>query len=704
MVHVGNFCDDVALTHLYNVSEDIGNPIFDAEAHNSAANGNLTVNITVGAHSNKALFIFVLATYSSGIPTVAVTVAGSAATLVKDFGGYIFTGSSTLQLWKYVGPASGANAVVATISTNTGNAMTVLSYYDVDQTTPIGTPVNTNFATSPMYDTVAGSANTLTIDGLCDYWSAGGPTITKDASQTQRSNYATGWAAQIVMGMSEKAGAASVTMQWTADHVSTAIHFAASINPSVTGNFSSNLYASTGFALWPATPNANDWVLIGSTTAPWHNFVINLKTAAVINADLQIEIWNGSTWVALTQGTQYSIYPSGAAGAASGLFNATGDWVININPPTTWAAYALNSVTAWWLRIRTNAITTWTTSPVNSDTQVPYFLKSNWLEIPAAASAGDAPPIGIVRLAAPLGAGTTPCFAATSLILMGARDAGLTKFVSDLNPGGNGNPAEWAAAYGTDASSVADVNAPRGKQCAVSFATNAASVVRASLTGTGMLAYWYGAFRVFLAVQQIGGANNDTRVKLRICIGSSANSDPKMDTKSVKLQTHDAGYEAVDLGLIKLPFGENAAADSLAADLIFQIMAERLTGASTMKIASLILLPVDLWYCQLEDPKTNIALGSSALRGNSVLDLDGGVMDWRCTKFVKVSGNLIPAENWLAKGRALNVEPATKTRVYFMMMHFPATWGTGPMLLTTGMMLAAQIYAKNRYSILRGSA
>jgi hypothetical protein len=704
MVHVGNFCDDVALTHLYNASEDVPSPIFDTEAHAIAASGNNTVNITVANHTNKALFILVYTQYGSGPPSVAVTVGGSAATLVQNFGSYLWAGCDTFQLWRFVAPANGSNAVVAAISTNTLSVMSVLSYYNVDQTTPVGTPIYHNYAGTPYADTVSGSVHTTTLDGLMTYIGSS-YTITPDGSQTQRLNLSVPPTSYVKMGISDKPGAASVTMQWTSDVSGAGMHFAISINPSAgITTFSANFYTSTGFALWPATPDANDWVLIGSTTAPWHNFVINLKTAAVINADLQIEIWNGSTWVALTQGTQYSIYPSGAAGAASGIFNATGDWVININPPTTWAAYALNSVTAWWLRIRTNAITTWTTSPVNSDTQVPYFLKNNWVEIPAAASAGDAPPIGIIRLAAPLGAGTTPCFAATSLILMGARDAGLTKFVSDLNPGGSGNPAEWAAAYGTDSSSVADVNAPRGKQCAVSFATNAASVVRASLTGTGMLAYWYGAFRVFLAVQQIGGANNDTRVKLRICIGSSADSDPKMDTKSVKLQTHDAGYEVVDLGLIKIPFGENAAADSLAADLIFQIMAERLTGASTLKIASLILLPVDLWYCQLEDPKTNIALGSSALRGNSVLDLDGGVMDWRCSKFVKVGGNLIPAENWLAKGRALNVEPATKTRVYFMMMHFPATWGTGPMLLTTGMMLAAQVYAKNRYSILRGAA
>ena len=471
--------------------------------------------------------------------------------------------------------------------------------------------------------------------------------------------------------------------------------------------FSANFFNSNTISLWVvsgSTPAAGDIIYIGSTTAPWHHAVLNLKTAGVFNSDVQLEIWTGAAWVALTQGTQYSIYPSGAAGAASGIFNAIGDWVININPPTGWAANAINGITAYWIRLRLNAVTSWTTSPVTSDTQVPYFLKSNWVEIPAAASAGDAPPIGIIRLSAPLGAGTTPCFAATSLILMGARDRGLTKFVSDLNVGNYGNPADWAVTYGTDSSSAADVNAPRGKQCAVSFATNATSVVRASLTGTGMLAYWYGAFRVLLACQQIGGAANDTRVKLRICVGTSADSDPKMDTKAVKLQTHDAGYEVVDLGLIKLPFGEIAAADSLAADLIFQVMAERLTGTSTMKIASLILLPVDIWYCQLEDPKTNTSLGSSALRGNSILDLDGGVMAWRCTKFIKVGGNLIPAENWLAKGRALNVEPATKTRVYFLMMQFPATWGTGPMLLTTGMMLAVQVYSKNLFNVLRGAA
>lgn len=701
VVHVGNFCDDVALTHLYNVHTAFGTqPLYDAEGHASNGSGNNTVSVTVGAHSNKALFIFVFAVGASVPAISALTVAGAAATLVKDFGAGVIA-NSTLQLWKYIAPANGANSVVATIGTNTGNVMEVLSYYNVDQTEPLLNIQNANFTTSPFSDTVTVNPSDLTLDGVMCYYSASAPTITVDGSQTSRENYQL--AAQYYkMGMSEKAG--GTAMQWTANNVTGAIHFAASINPVMTDTFSANLFSTATTTLWPAGPVAGDWLLFGSTTGPFHNIVLNLKTAAVINADLRLEVWNGNAWAVLVAGTNYSIYPSGGGGAASGIFNATGDWVLNINPPSTWAAYTRNAVSAYWFRIRINASTSWTTSPITSDTQLIYFLKSNWIEIPAAASAGDAPPTAILRLAAPLGAGTTPCFAATSMILMGARDQGLTKFVSDLNAGNYGNPADWAVTYGTDSSSAADVNAPRGKQCAVSFATNATGVVRASLTGTGMLAYWYGAFRVFLACQQVGGAANDTRVKLRICVGSTADADPKMDTKAVKLQTHDAGYEVVDLGLVKLPFGEIIAADSLASDLIFQIMAERLTGASTIRIGTLILLPVDLWYCQLEDPKTNISLGSSALRGNSVLDLDGGVMVWRCTKFVKVSGNLIPAENWLAKGRAINVEPATKTRIYFMMMQFPATWGTGPMLMTTGMMLAVKLYEKNRYSVLRGAA
>jgi hypothetical protein len=468
-------------------------------------------------------------------------------------------------------------------------------------------------------------------------------------------------------------------------------------------SYSANLYGTAAHALFPATATANDALYIGSNTAPWHHAVFQIGTAGDFSADLIVEYWNGSAWTTCPLDTLATVYPTGNEDE---LFKSTGQWVLNVGHLTAWATTTVNSVAAWWIRIRLNAVTTWTTSPANATTAI-YAQKTPHVEVSASVLKGDVFPFLLMRMVNPYGGDDDEGFPNCSRIIIGAKSRNLTAFVSHLNCGTNGNPSGWTTTYGDDTTeTTTDGVAPRGASARCTFATDSSLDVRVILTGDGKLGSWEGLYRVFLRCQQIGGAAGDCRVKLRVCLNSTATSDPKFDTRIATLGAADKGLEVVDLGELKIAGVDVASVDGWGTlDLILQIYGQRSSGASTLRFYDLILIPIDEYALTLDDPISNSATGSSALRGNTALEVDGGIIKNRTMKMLKSGASYYPLETWTRGGAAPGIEPLRQTRLYFLMMHFPAggTWGTGPMIATLGMHLDFTLYAVPCYQALRGS-
>ena len=647
-VVVANFDENnIGITHIYNSSATFTLPVYDTEGHASNANGNNTVNINVGAHSNKALFILVFAV-GAAAPAITMTVAGVPATLVQNFGTGVIA-NSTLQLWQFIAPAAGANAVVATIALNTGNAMSVLSYYNVDQTVPLQTPTYSNFTASPFSNTVLGGFSTLTIDGLMNYGAAL-PVITPDASQTSRENFQMA-ALNYKMGMSEKAGDSSVTMLWTSTNVTGAIKFAACINPVVVfGAYSANLVATPGITVWSiggAMPVVDNVIYFGSTAGPLKHICIPIAVPGQYTCDILAQYLRGGgtpNYITLAAGSQFTLLPTGNEDS---IFKTVNEWVINVKCPSDHAVATINGVSAWWIAVRINTLTAFLAWPVTGT--VCYEQHDNYLEIPSTEFVGDSNPLTLLRLFNPHGGTTSPVMGTPSRMIIGARSIMGSNFHSNLNLGGAGQPAGWALANGTDATSVADVQATGGARGNVSYATSTSMVARFTLTGTAKLQYWLGRFRVFLRAQQIGGANGDCRVKLRTMIGGSTSGYPLKDSEIVPLATHDVGWEVVDLtsnSFLQIPFSDITDADLTGIDLIFIIQADRSAGTSTLQVADLILIPIDEWAMELRDPISDTTTGASALRGDTLLDADSGLLGHRILKQIIISSVAYPAETW----------------------------------------------------------
>jgi hypothetical protein len=484
------------------------------------------------------------------------------------------------------------------------------------------------------------------------------------------------------------------------------------------GAFSANLIsAASTTALWPAVPVANDALYLGSTDIAFKHAMLTLVQAGNQNWDLALEYYNGADYnTALTLGTDYTLFRGDGTEITSldDLFAYAGILSINLFPPANWATVAVNGVTAYWLRIRVTAFTSGATIPQKDGSTI-YSQRKNYVEIPAASLKGDSPQTTLIRLFSPSGGGATVGKANLSRILIGAKSNPASTFEPVLNLGNSDNPAAWSTAYGTDSSAVADNAAPGRAHCAVSFATEATSVVRATLTGDDILSsYAPGEYTVMVRCQQIGGAPGDISVGVEVGIVGSASDDPHVFVgDSVPTLGADDGPEVLIMGsddevaLLQLPFDRAYNSDSLASvDLILKIYAERVGGSSaTLRLYDIFLMPIhEGGGIGLDDPVSDTASGSSALRGGCILDVDGGVLANRTMKSIVVGGNLIPVEGWFRYNRLPDLKNiGVKTRLYFLMLHYAVDWESAPLVASLGNHLACQVYAHARYSMLRGA-
>ncbi len=472
--------------------------------------------------------------------------------------------------------------------------------------------------------------------------------------------------------------------------------------------FSANLFGTASHALWSvaaSVPADEDIYYIGSTTGPIKNIIIPIATAGVFNCDLVVEYGKGGgapVWTALTAGTNYTRFPTGADDDLFKIANT--EYSINVLPPSDYAVCTINAVSAWWIRVRINTWTAWTTTPV-TQVQPEYASSSPNIDIPSTAVLGDANALSLFRLFSPTGGGTSPSMGTISRIIAGIKSFNLSTFVSHLNLGNVANPVAWTTAYGTDAAAVADVQAPANSRCHITYATNAALVARVTLTGDDQVAIYRGRYKAYVRAQQIGGAAGDCRIQLRIMIGGSTAGYPMVDNETIALTDHDKGWELVDMtpnSFINIPFAETENVDVLTTDLIFIIRAERVAGAAVLRLADLILIPIDEWFFELRDPISDVTSGGSALRGDTTMDVDGGVISDRSLKQIGPGAlnTLYPAEYWLRSGENLQLRPQTRHKIFFVMAHYPTTFGTGPLIGSLGMQVFASVYPRNRYHMI----
>ena len=474
--------------------------------------------------------------------------------------------------------------------------------------------------------------------------------------------------------------------------------------------FSSNEIASTTFDYFVvsgSTPATDDIVYFGSDVAAFHNVVINLGTNGGAGVTIIWEYWTGASWETLTPGTQLGLYPEEGSTFWGGVIN-TNVGSISVSNVNDWVAVVVNGVTANWIRAKITAGTFAAGVNPAQATDVVYAQKNNYIEIPTTAIAGDLPPLLLQAMAVPTGnnALTAPNFTTHSRIIVGAKSRGLDEFqasipFADITTG-------WTQTLGTDASEVADPDAPGDAHIAVSFATETL-VERVQMQVSGTLADWAGMYRMFLRCQQIGGADGDLSVQMKALSNAVDSEGSISETETVDLQTQDAGLEMIDLGVVSIPRMGIIDSDSVTGGLpIFEVWARRNAGSSTLRIYNAFVLPIDEWAAIYNAPvDTTTSLGSSLGKLN-ILEVDAGVVKTRIFKSYSETPespltNQTPFGGWELHGQFPMIEPSKQYRFYFIMMHYDGVFGTGPFISPLGMSLAYELRVHNRYKILRGA-
>lgn len=152
------------------------------------------------------LRIYVIA--EGGVSVSSISFGAQTPTLI--------TSSSTtdiLGVYELVSPSAGSQTTTVNFSGASGRcAFYIVSRSGVNTSTPSGTPA-TNTGTSATASATASSASGELVEGVVHYV---GTSVTSDASQTERENQPDWVSTSRTFSAAEKAGAASVTLQWTA--------------------------------------------------------------------------------------------------------------------------------------------------------------------------------------------------------------------------------------------------------------------------------------------------------------------------------------------------------------------------------------------------------------------------------------------------------------------------------------------------------
>jgi hypothetical protein len=201
---------------------------FDAATPGSAVSDTtLTISHTVGAGSNRVLYVGPCSTAGTPAAISSVTYGGVSLTQIDDEN----QGVARAGVWRLLAPATGtANVVITYAAFQDEMGAVAISLAGVDQTTPEDAPVGTQGASATDPSTIITSAvDDMVLDILMVNH---GGAITAGGGQTNRGEVE-GIGGSSGVGLSTAPGAASVTMTWTCEWPWA--HIAWNVNASVAG-------------------------------------------------------------------------------------------------------------------------------------------------------------------------------------------------------------------------------------------------------------------------------------------------------------------------------------------------------------------------------------------------------------------------------------------------------------------------------------
>jgi len=385
-------------------------------------------------------------------------------------------------------------------------------------------------------------------------------------------------------------------------------------------NWGANAIGSGGaYDLWPNPVADGDICYFGIDTTipdsgPFCSLVFDISQACVYsgNADADWEYWNGA-WVALT--VEDNTTDNAHYWLATYPFEKTGVGSVHWEQPSDWATTTVNGVTGYWVRIKASI----PVPPGDAIAPQPihdgaardiYTIVTPRVEIDDAQVAGDIPALLQVKICAQSesrGLSAPHIDGFVSRIMMGLRSKHRSPngyFTPYLNCSDNEqHPAgalyDWTILGGTS-SVIADPNAPTGRVTQYSpLGIEAMAPEGYALISGAAIAEYVGEYHCFMRYKVSAGANGDMRARLRISMGLYAAETVTTETKDLVVESN---YTAIDFGRIIIPPGGIPSTESFYELAIFVDMENTVAAARTALIYDIILLPVDEWFGDIQQP------------------------------------------------------------------------------------------------------
>lgn len=398
--------------------------------------------------------------------------------------------------------------------------------------------------------------------------------------------------------------------------------------------FSGNLVGS-GFPITLVdivglAPAVNDYVVFGvagtADAGPFANLVFDIETAI---SGITIDDWEYSTgapgWADLAA-EQDNTNQDGVMGGSS--FDTTGIKSIHWEQPTGWAAQAENGITGYWVRGLITAAPGPHVAPTQVNREV-YTITWPFVDILAEDIGGDVPALIQLLLRGQsnrnYSTGALPDLWSTRM-LVGLRSYDRSPdFTAYINLADRQNTT-GITIYDTGGAPsffTNDGSTPTGRKIRCPNIAAAWTVLGIVNFASTIVDDFAGKFRLFLRVDQYGGAANTISLYCGIRFGTS---DFQRWTPTVYVSSTSAWF-LMDFGQVTFPPISNILPSEYGEITVY--IYGYGDGASDLDLFDLILLPIDEWCIDTVEPypgviPPNVAIGGrGATAKSSYLDLDG---------------------------------------------------------------------------------
>lgn len=400
-------------------------------------------------------------------------------------------------------------------------------------------------------------------------------------------------------------------------------------------------------AFLPAAPVLNDAVYFGIDTSlipsgPFCSLVFDIQTPMTAAAPYTITWEYYNTAAAWT--TLLNVADNTNRGA--GVFAQFGVNSVHWSPPVDWATFAVNGVTAWWVRARVSAWAGALTAPIQQNRSI-YSVVKNGIHIDDAQVPGDIPALLRFKFhnQSSLDSDILSDVVLDNRVIAGLRSVNRgDDFTAFINCAQEQNPVGIAVIAGTGTAFGDESGAPTGRSAVHSTQGNGLTNYDTALTidfFDSIANEFYGTYHVYLRAQLYDpdpdvvapvGDHDDVRVRLQVRSGSGGVTyttgyrqfigwdkwDNTLPAPGEEERYKD--WQLLDFGQINIPVTGILKSTELPDEtaIVIQIA----SAASTelrVDLYDVVLIPVDEWSGDFVD---NALEDDSGVAYRYLLDVD----------------------------------------------------------------------------------